>query len=128
MTPFRIGNLYFRIQFADRERLLLIPTAMIFVGKNILPRATKHCELSSDLWYFQDPRSYHEHGAPDFLEQSREETTKRELRRPEDDQLTAELFALPIESLDEVVDCDALAENAVECAKRRQTQGLAQLE
>lgn len=117
MNEFQIGELYFWIQYADRERLLLTPESIVFLGKNLNPT------MSGDWWHFQDAKSYCIYGPETYSEAFDKELTEEEFAKIANKDLPTTLVNLQREDLYHVVDCHGLAKAASECAMRRSNAG-----
>lgn len=117
MTNFSVGGLYFWIQYADHERLFLAPESIIFLGKNL------ERNLTDDLWYFQDVKSYCIYGPETFSEPFDREITEVEFTKISGKTPPTTLITLPKVNLYQVVDCEGLSKAASECATRRDDAG-----
>jgi hypothetical protein len=113
MLNFSIGDLYFWIQFADSDRLFLVPRALVFLGKNL------ESPSFPDMWYFQDAKSYCVYGPEDFLEPFEREVTEEEFAKIAGGTVPTTLVTLKEENLYQIVDCGGLAKAAADCASRR---------
>lgn len=116
MSHFEVGGLYFWLEYADHERLFLVPGSLVFLGKNL------EQGVIEDTWYFQDSRSYCFHGPWSFGEPL-DEATKEKFDRLAEKSLPTRLVMLRQSSLHEIVDCEGLATAASECARRRTKAG-----
>ncbi len=117
MKNFDVGGLYFWIQYADHERLFLVPESVVFLGKNL------EANLTEDMWYFQDSRSYCVYGPETYSEPFDKEVTEEEFAEIASAKLPTTLVTLQRNNLYEVVDCEGLAKAASECALRRANAG-----
>ena len=110
---FSVGGLYFWIQYADCERLLLVPESVVFLGKNL------EANTSEDTWYFQDSRSYYVYGPETYSAPFDREITEKEFAKMTAVSPSTTLVTLQKNNLYQVVDCEGLARAALECAMRR---------
>jgi hypothetical protein len=105
MKTFTIGGLYFMVQYSDPDFLFLVPTSLVFLGRNMITS-----EQHPDLWYFQDADSYCQSGS---IKPSAGDIDERGI-----------LYALTADQLTQVVDCEGLSEVILECRNRRSKAGL----
>ncbi|MGH7840871.1 MAG: hypothetical protein ACREQT_05050 [Candidatus Binataceae bacterium] len=113
-----VGELYFWIQYADRERLFLIARSLVFLGKNM------ERTVSAETWYFQDPESYCFYGPETFLEPFDDNVDKERVASVfANDTLRTTLVTLVEDNLYQVVNCEGLARAASDCAMRRAKVG-----
>ena len=54
---FIVGDVYFRVKYADRHRRFPLCESLVFIGKNLSDEDTE------DVWYFQFADSCAKHGS-----------------------------------------------------------------
>jgi hypothetical protein len=117
MKDFEIGGLYFWIRYADDKRLYLVPKAMVFLGKNLDPSA------NPDNWCFQGAESYCVYGPETFSQPFDRNIANEEFVRIASETLPTKLVSLLTGDLNQMVDCEGLANALRECAEHRNRVG-----